>query len=156
MRQLIQKGQKPRCKFCGMLQHLEKAVLHCCGLKHVSLPSSPCPIMRCHLPTFFVSITGIFCASLITALFLICKGMLSFLLIYTNIYFQVEHVQDLSSDFRETSLHCLVTEDNTEVLMAMEEFIINIINFEHMLVLLTVEFILFSGNLLVLFPLSTC
>ena len=52
--------------------------------------------------------------------------------------YQVEHILDTFPDFRETNLRCLVTEENMKVLMAMEEFEIKIINFEHMLVPLTI------------------
>lgn len=50
------------------------------------------------------------------------------------------HVQEAIPDFKRRNLECLVSEDNAEVLKAMEGLEVKIINFEHML---TLSFILF-------------
>ncbi|XP_020268990.1 protein RST1 isoform X2 [Asparagus officinalis] len=46
--------------------------------------------------------------------------------------YEVEYLQDTFPDFRQTNLRCLVDEDDTKVLMAMEELEIKIINFDHL------------------------
>lgn len=55
---------------------------------------------------------------------------LSFL--HINKKSQVAQIQEKITDFRRRNFQCLVSEDNVEVLKAMEEFQVKIIKFEHM------------------------
>ncbi|KAL1831410.1 hypothetical protein ACET3Z_001061 [Daucus carota] len=46
-------------------------------------------------------------------------------------YYEVLHVQNSTPEFRERTMELLTAETDTEVLWAMEKFVINIIKFEH-------------------------
>ncbi|XP_010936627.1 protein RST1 isoform X1 [Elaeis guineensis] len=46
-------------------------------------------------------------------------------------HYEVAQIQDKISDFKRRNFQCLISEDNVEVLKAMEEFQVKIIKFEH-------------------------
>ncbi|KAJ0962529.1 hypothetical protein J5N97_027651 [Dioscorea zingiberensis] len=46
--------------------------------------------------------------------------------------YEIIHVQEAIPDFKRRNVECLVSEDNAEVLEAMEGFEVKLINFEHM------------------------
>ncbi|KAK1298001.1 hypothetical protein QJS10_CPB14g00074 [Acorus calamus] len=46
-------------------------------------------------------------------------------------HYEVKHIQESISDLKERNLECLISEDNDEILKAMEGFQVKIITFEH-------------------------